>query len=118
VGGVLTSVATSLPELVTAIAAVRHKAYMLAVGGIIGGNAFDTLFAAVADVAYFEGSIYHAITQQQVFFIALTILLSAILLMGLLHREKRGIANIGLESFLVLVFYVGAVIFLIVNGSS
>lgn len=116
VGAVLTSVATSLPELVTSIAAVRQRAYTLAVGGIIGGNAFDTLFAAVSDVAYREGSIYHAISQQQIFFIGLTILLTAVLLMGLLSREKRGIANIGLESFVVLVFYLGAIVFLFLSG--
>lgn len=60
----LTSVATSLPELVTGVAAVRRGAPTLAVGGIIGGNTFDTLFIAVSDVAYRDGSIYAA-TQQQ-----------------------------------------------------
>lgn len=117
VGGLLTSVATSLPELVTSIAAVRQQAYTLAVSGIIGGNAFDTLFAAVADIAYRDGSIYHAVTEQQTFFIALTIMLTAVLLMGLLHREKRGIANIGFESFLVLTIYVGAMAFLLLSTS-
>jgi cation:H+ antiporter len=36
-------------------------------------------------------------------------LLTGILLLGLLRREKTGIANIGFESFLVLVIYIGAV---------
>ena len=60
VGAYLMAIATSLPELVTAVAAVRRGALTLAVGNILGGNAFDTLFLAVADVAYREGSIYHA----------------------------------------------------------
>ena len=38
VGGLLTSVVTSLPELVTALAAVRIGALTLAVGDIIGGQ--------------------------------------------------------------------------------
>lgn len=46
VGVLLTSVATSLPELVTTVAAVRRRALQLAVGGIISGNAFDCLFVA------------------------------------------------------------------------
>jgi cation:H+ antiporter len=117
VGGVLTSVATSLPELVTSIAAVRQRAYTLAVGGIIGGNAFDTLFAAVADIAYRDGSIYHAISGQQLFFISLTILLTGVLLMGLLRRQKSGLANIGFESFFILLLYVGAIGFLVVSNS-
>jgi cation:H+ antiporter len=105
VGVFLTAVVTSLPELVTTIAAVRQGAYTLAIGGIIGGNAFDTLFAAVADIAYRDGSIYHAISNRQVFFITLTMLMTAILLLGMLRRQKRGIANIGFESFLIIVLY-------------
>lgn len=108
VGGLLTAVSTSLPELVTSIAAVRRGALTLAVGGIIGGNSFDVLFVAFADMGYQEGSIYHAITDQQVFIIALTLLLTGILLMGLLRREKSGIGNIGFESFLVITLYVGS----------
>lgn len=108
VGGLLTAISTSLPELVTAIAAVRRGALSLAVGGIIGGNSFDVLFVAFSDVGYRSGSIYHAITDQQVFIIALTLLLTGILLMGLLRRERSGIWGIGFESFLALVLYVGA----------
>jgi cation:H+ antiporter len=105
VGSLFTAVATSLPELVTTVAAVRQGALTLAVGGIIGGNTFDVLFLVAADVAYREGSIYHAISAQPLFIISLTILLTAILLMGLIRRERRGFANIGFESAAVLVLY-------------
>lgn len=116
VGGVLTAVVTSLPELVTSIAAVRRGALTLAVGGIIGGNAFDTIFIAFSDIAYREGSIYHAITGQQVYLISLTIVLTGVLLLGLLRREERGIANIGFESFLVIVLYLGSFALLTFTG--
>jgi hypothetical protein len=35
-----------------------------------------------------------------------------VLLMGLVRREKRGIANIGFESFVILVVYAGSVVFM------
>lgn len=117
VGAFLTAVVTSLPELVTTLAAVRQGAYTMAIGGIIGGNAFDTLFAAVADIAYRGGSIYHAVSDRQVFFITLTVLMTAILLLGMLRREKRGIANIGFESFLILMLYIGAAAYLLLPGN-
>lgn len=107
VGGLFTAVSTSLPELVTSIAAVKQGALTLAVGDIIGGNSFDVLFIAFADFAYREGSIYHALTQSQSFIIALTILMTGVLLLGLLRREKHGIGNIGFESFLILILYLG-----------
>ncbi len=116
VGGFFTAVSSSLPELVTSIAAVRFGAYTLAVGGIIGGNAFDTIFVAIADAAYREGSIYHAIGPSQVFILSLAIVMTGILLMGLLTREKRGIANIGFESFGILSLYFFGVLGLIWLG--
>ena len=64
VGSLFTAVSTSLPELVTTLAAVRRGALTLAVGGIIGGNAFDTIFLAVSDVAYRDGSLYHALEMR------------------------------------------------------
>ena len=54
VGGLFTAVSTSLPELVTSVAAVQQGALTLAVGGIIGGNSFDVMFVAFADIAYRE----------------------------------------------------------------
>ena len=112
VGGVFTAVVTSLPELVTSVAAVRRGALSLAVGGIIGGNAFDTIFLAFSDVAYREGSIYHAISEHQVYLISLTVLLTGLLLMGLLRREKYGVANIGFESLLIMILYLASFAFL------
>ena len=112
VGGVFTAVSTSLPELVIAITAVRLKSLTLAVGDIIGGNAFDTLFIAASDIAYREGSIYANISAIEQFWLAVTILMTGILLMGLLHRERHGIANIGWESFLVFLLYIGSLLYI------
>ncbi len=112
IGGFFTAVATSLPELVTSVAAVRKGALTLAVGDIIGGNSFDVLFVAVADVAYRKGSIYHALYDRQEFIVALAALLTAVLLLGLLRREKRGIASIGFESFFILILYCAGLIIL------
>jgi cation:H+ antiporter len=105
VGAVFTAVVTSLPELVTAVAAVRRGALQLAVSGIIGGNAFDVLFLALSDLAYREGSLYHAFTPDHVLLIALSILMTAVLGLGMLKRDRFGPARIGFESVLVLVLY-------------
>jgi cation:H+ antiporter len=113
VGGIFTAIATSIPELVTSVSAVRQGALTLAVGVIIGGNCFDVLFIAFSDAAYREGSIYGALTSNQLFMISLTILLTGILLLGLLRREKHGIGNIGFESFLIIALYLAAFTFLL-----
>lgn len=107
VGALGTAVVTSLPELVTTIAAVRAGALQLAIGGIIGGNMFDALFLSASDVAYREGSIYHAISDRALFWMGLVILMTAVLLVGLLRREKQGPAGIGWESVLLLILWAG-----------
>lgn len=116
VGALFTAVATSTPELVTSIAAVKRGALTLAVGGILGGNAFDVLFAVFSDVAYREGSIYHAIPPRVEFLTVLGMVLNAIIVLGMLSRQRRGIGGIGYESVLALVIYAAGVIILTVSG--
>ena len=116
VGGLMVAVVTSLPELVTSVAAVRRGALTLAVGGVLGGNAFDTLFAAMADVAYRPGPIFHAVSPRETALAALTILMAAVLVLGLLRRQRRGPGGIGLESVVVLVLYLVGALILGSNG--
>lgn len=108
VGGLFMAVATSLPELVTCVAAVRRGALTLAVSDIVGGNFFDVLFVAFADLAYLHGSLFHGknIGQREMFVTSTTILLNVVLLAGLIYRQKHGPGNIGFESVLMLVLYV------------
>lgn len=109
VGALATAIVTSLPELVTTIAAVRRGALQLAVGGIIGGNTFDTLFLVASDVAYRDGSLYHAVSDQDYFWIVTALLMTGILIGGLILRQRQGPAKIGAESLLLLLIYSGAV---------
>lgn len=104
-----TAVATSLPELITGIAAVRAGALTLAVGGIIGGNTFDTLFIAVSDVVYQDGSLYEQVVLSDLFVIGWTILLTGILGAGLIRRQR---AWIGFEGFAILGGYVVGLVIL------
>ena len=111
-GGIFIAVATSLPELVVAVTAIRMGALTLAVGDIVGGNAFDTLFIAVSDFFYRDGSIYAAIAQTEKIWLGSAMLMNSVLLMGLMYRERKGIANIGMESVLIAVIYLITIIYL------
>jgi len=109
VGALLTATVTSLPELVTTLAAVRRGALQLAVGGIIGGNTFDVLFLSASDVAYRDGSIYNEIGPDSRFWALVGIAMTAVLLLGLIRRVPSGIGNIGFETAGILSIYAGAV---------
>ncbi|HBD12948.1 MAG TPA: cation transporter [Porticoccaceae bacterium] len=115
IGGIFVACATSLPELVIAITAIRAGALALAVGDIVGGNAFDTLFVAVADLFYRDGSIYQAISGQESVWLGTAMLMNCTLLLGLMYRERKGFANIGMESLIILLIYIGAITYLSIN---
>ncbi len=112
VGGLFMAAATSLPELVTCVAAVRRGALTLAVSDIVGGNFFDGLFVAAADIAFLNGSLYHGtgLGMNDVFMVCLTLLLNVVLLSGLIYRQKHGPGNIGFESVLMLLLYVAGIL--------
>lgn len=112
VGGIFTAVATSLPELVVSVVAVRHGALTLAVGNIIGGNVFDVLQIPLADLVYRGESIYHRIGQEEVYLLILTSLLTITLIMGLIRREAKGWGNVGLEGLTILCLYLGGMFIL------
>ncbi len=112
IGGIFIAISTSLPELVVAIAAIRMGALTLAVGDIIGGNTFDTLFIAVSDVFYRAGPIYLAIADTERIWLGSAMLMNAVLLMGLIYRERKGVANIGMEGALILLIYFFSVAYL------
>lgn len=105
VGGMLTALATSTPELVTTIAAIRIGALTLAVSNIFGTNCFNMLVVAAADAGYASGSIYHDMAPVQMTWGLVSILMTAILLLGMVRRQTYGIGRIGFESALILGVY-------------
>ena len=105
-GFTVTTAITSLPELVVLITAVRMGALTLGVGNIIGGNTFDALMIAVADLAYLEGPVYRDAGDQSLVLLGGTALMIAVLAGGLVVRDRRGI---GFEGLVIPLIYLGTV---------
>lgn len=116
VGGLAVALATSAPELVTTVAAVRYGALTLAISNIFGTNCFNVLIVAAADAGYSPGSIYHAKAPVQMTWGLVSILMTAILLLGMLRRETYGIGRIGFESVLILAIYAAALGIVVAGG--
>lgn len=109
VGGVLMGIVNALPETVTAIAAVRRGAVTLALAAVIGGNSLDALNLVVGDLAYRGGSLYHTAGSDQLFLTAASLLMTAVLLGGLLVRQRRGWWRLGFDGVLMAAVYLAAV---------
>lgn len=109
VGALMTGVISSMPELITAITAVRIGALTLAVSNIVGGNAFDAVIVAIADFAYRPGPIFLDVGANVSDLLVVALLMNAVLLLGLLRRERHGVGNIGLEGVILLGLYAALV---------
>lgn len=109
VGAVFMGAVNAVPETVTAIAAVRTGAVTLAVGGVLGGNAFDVLNVAIGDAFYRGGSLYHAADRDDLAVTITSLLMTLIVLAGMLRREREGPFGVGFEGVSLLVVYAAMV---------
>jgi len=105
IGTSLVGISTSLPELVTAIAAVRLGAFDLAVGNLFGSNAFNMAAFFFVDVAFRGGPLFNAISDAHAMTALWSILLMSIGLMGIIYRVEKRYLLIEPDSFLIILGY-------------
>ncbi len=106
IGTSLLAITTSMPELVTAIAAVRLGAFDLAVGNLFGSNAFNMAAVFFADVAYRQGPLLSAVSPAHAHTALWVILLINVGLMGIIYRAARRYYLIEPDSVLIILGYV------------
>ena len=106
VGVTLLALATSLPELVASLAAVRIGAYDLAVGNLFGSNAFNMTIVVFVDVAYLPGPVLAAVSPQQLVPAIGAILLMAIALGAIVHGAATRLRRGEPDAVLLLLAYV------------
>jgi cation:H+ antiporter len=105
VGVALVAASTSLPELSTALTAVRHGNHEMAVSNILGTNCLEVALFVLADAAYRDGAILAATDRSGMLAAAIGMIVTAILLLGLLERRNQTVARMGIDSLAVLVTY-------------
>jgi cation:H+ antiporter len=106
VGVFLLAAATSLPELVASLTAVRIGAHDLAVGNLFGSNAFNMVALLAADLAYLPGPILAAVAPAQAVAGVGAILLMALALAAVVHGTETRIRRLEPDAVAVLVAYV------------
>lgn len=115
VGTVFIAFATSVPELVITIAAVRIGAINMAIANLFGSNIFNILIIGIEDVFYTEGSLLadaapiHAITATS------AILMTSIAIVSLLYRPTgRVFKTVGWTSLALLSTYLVSMLLLFI----
>lgn len=109
VGALLLAGATSLPELVASIAAIRLNAVDLAVSNVFGSNIFNMAILGIYDLVYLRNplltNINHAV---HVFTAIVAIMMTAIALTGLIYRaERRSRLYLTWDGVALILLYLG-----------
>lgn len=105
IGVTLVATVTSLPEVVTTIAAVRLKAYNLAVGNLFGSNIFNIFALGLADLFFLPGRLLSTVDPALMLAGLIALLLTGIGLIGNLAREERRLLFVEIDALLILVGY-------------
>lgn len=106
VGTSLVGLATSLPELVTSLTAVRMGAYDLAVGNLFGSNAVNMLMFVPLDAVHLSGPVLAAVHPAHAVSALVAVVLMAIGLSAIVSRARRRMSMLEPSSGLILLGYI------------
>lgn len=115
-GTLFMAAATSLPELIVSLAALRMGAPDMAVGNLLGSNVFNIFILGIDDLFYTEGSLFAQIAPLHLLSILVTIIITAVAGLGLLFRPARKqVWHFSIDTFIIVVLYLGLITFLYCN---
>ena len=115
-GTVFIAAATSLPELVVSLAALRRGSLDMAVGNLLGSNVFNMLILGIDDVFYQDGSLFKIISKSHLISIFATIIMTAVVALGLLFKpKKKKLWILSIDTFFIAFLYLTLITYLLIK---
>ena len=106
VGSVLVAVATTLPELIVSISALRIGALNMAIANLLGSNLFNVLILAADDVFYRPGPLLSHVSPALALSAASAVIMTGLVIVSLLYRPTRRLfRTVGWTSLGLFVIY-------------
>jgi cation:H+ antiporter len=105
IGAVLLASATSLPEIATAVSAVRMHAPDLAAGDLFGSSLANMLILAVIDQLSRQGSVLRSAAIENGLIACLAIILNTLGALFVLTQSRTTLLGVSPESVLLLLVY-------------
>jgi cation:H+ antiporter len=118
VGTTLVALVTSLPELVTTLAAVRLGAHDMAIGNLFGSNLFNMFALGLTDFFYIPGRFLGIIDPAFLLIGMVGLLMTSMGLIGNLARLERRVLFVELDALALLMIYFGSLWLLFSRGIS
>jgi len=104
-GTVFLAIATSLPELVISISAVRLGSLDMAMGNLLGSNVFNIAILALVDLFYIAGPLYSGISVTHLLSILASVMMTAVVAVGLVIRPEKKRWRLSVDTWIVLIIY-------------
>lgn len=106
VGTILIALATSLPELVVSVAAVRIGAADMAIANLMGSNMFNVFILAVDDGFFTRGPLLSAVSQTHALTGVIAVVMTGIVMTSLTYRlEKKAFLRVGWDALALILGY-------------
>ena len=116
IGAVLVAVVTSLPEVVTSVAATRMGAHDLAVGNLFGSNIFNIFALGSVDLFYFQGRFLAIVDPALILAGMAGLLLTSFGLVTTVAEVERRFLLVEVDALLIILGYLGAMVLLFNRG--
>lgn len=117
IGSTLLAFCTSLPELVSTIAAVRMGAFDLAVGNIFGSNSFNMIVLLPLDLLH-EGNLLGSVSRTHILTCLATVFATSVAVMGQLYQVEKRKKFIEPDAFTIMGIVLGALYLLYWIGAA
>jgi len=104
-GTIMLAIITSLPELVTSIAAIKIKAYDLALGIIFGANIINMTIPFFSVYFYSGAPILSVVSSQFIISALIAIILTSIAIASVVYKPRKGLFHLSLAAWLILFGY-------------
>ncbi|MFD2706737.1 sodium:calcium antiporter [Salibacterium lacus] len=106
VGSILVATATSIPDAVSVYVALRLANVNLAVGTILGSNAFNVLMTAIGDLFYTNGSIWKNTSDQTIIIAVAGFVLTGIVMAIIKRDHTRNTLTYVVPSLIIVASYI------------
>jgi cation:H+ antiporter len=113
VGSIFIAMTTSLPELVVSISSLRIGAADMAIANLLGSNLFNMVILAIDDLAYPDGPLFSAISQNHALTGTIAVVMTGIVVVSLMYRlERKTVLRIGWDALALILAYLVNIVLL------
>jgi cation:H+ antiporter len=116
IGTTLVALVTSLPEMVTTLAAIRIGADDMAIGNLFGSNMFNMFAIGLTDVFFLPGRFLPIIDPSFLIVGIIGLLMTVLGLVGNLAKLERRIIILELDALALIIVYIGGLWLLFNSG--